>query len=153
MLLNKKNIGKLIFVHFIFFCFSCKKTEKVVCDETVEWQEVNAVIIQPHLNTLDTLKVKKSRFLVFTLTDCMGAGTFKLYDNKYNLITEGEYSNSLDLLKEQVLIEDLDNGDIETKIETYYKGVCNGQWKYYNDHGDIKRMDKWEKGFLKGNFH
>lgn len=68
------------------------------------------------------------------LYDCKGKMYLKLYKNNV-LISEGNYANSLDTLKEYVYDIDPFTGSCYLLVSSYFEPLKQGYWKFYDKNG------------------
>lgn len=86
-----------------------------------------------------TKEYKDSLKLVYYLLDNYGSLRFRIYDNKQNLIEEGNYQGIPNLLSWTVEQIDVVSNKKKLIKEKYYKPKPVGTWFFYSMHKIIKR--------------
>lgn len=88
-----------------------------------------------------------SSYIKVNLINCKGKMTIQQFDHGGLLILRGEYSASLDTLKEYASEYDLFGDLTKIKVHKYFEPLKNGVWFYYQN-SQISRREEYKKGVL-----
>ncbi|GAO44443.1 hypothetical protein [Flavihumibacter petaseus] len=83
--------------------------------------------------------------LTVQLSDCKGRMHITQLKNKI-IVQEGDYINSLGLLRKYYTRVDGISGKQSIRIFEYYQPLRNGTWRYYNDKGKLIKQQMFNKG-------
>ena len=99
---------------------------------------------------VDTLKEKldDGRELKITLSDCKGQMHLECY-KKGAKVEEGDYTNSLALLKKYVNRIDGITGRLKIKTVEFYQPLRAGVWLFYDKKGCVIRKEIYVNGVKK----
>lgn len=92
-------------------------------------------------------KIEDGRELKIVLFDCKGKMHLECFKNKKK-IEEGDYVNSLDLLKKYINTVDGTNGIQNVKVYEYYQPLRSGTWFFYDLKGKLFYKKIYKSGVL-----
>ncbi len=98
---------------------------------------------------IDTLvkTTEDGKVLKITLFDCRGKMHLECFKNKHK-IEEGDYINSLDLLKKYINRIDGTKGRQTIQVYEFYQPLRSGTWLFYDKGGKIVRREKYKDGII-----
>ena len=98
---------------------------------------------------IDTLTktTEDGRELRITLFDCRGKMHLQCFKNKVK-IEEGDYINSLDLLKKYINRIDGIKGNQTIKVYEFYQPLRSGTWVFYDKKGKLLRKEIYKDGVI-----
>ena len=96
---------------------------------------------------IDTLvkMTNDGRELKIILFDCKGKMHLECFKNRKK-IEEGDYSNSLDLLKKYINTIDGITGVQRVKVYEFYQPLRLGVWSFYDGNGKLLRKEVYKEG-------
>ena len=126
--------------------FSFKKIDKKHRIHLVEYD----CVFTPQKNCIEDFEVVigSSKKLSIQLLDCKGRMSVRCYNSNNVKIEEGNYINSLDLLKKYSNVVDISTKKTRIKIYSYYQPLRTGEWLFYDNNGVLITKKVYEKGIL-----
>ena len=94
-----------------------------------------------------TKKIEDDKELKITLFDCKGKMHLECFKNNKK-IEEGDYVNSLDLLKRYINRLDGIKGTKTIKVYEFYQPLRSGTWFFYDKKGNILRKEIYKEGVV-----
>ena len=94
-----------------------------------------------------TKKVEDGRELKIVLFDCRGRMHLECFKNNKK-IEEGDYINSLDILRKYITRVDGINGIQNIKVKEYYQPLRSGTWFFYDLKGKLLHKKIYKDGVL-----
>lgn len=140
-----KGLG-IIGVVVLFFSFTYDRKKYKIFIE-----EYDCIITPQKKNCIDTITVEAGRnnmSLKIYLSDCRGKMYLQCYDSNHVKIEEGNYINSLDLLKKYTNAVSPRNMEHRIKISEYYQPLRSGKWFFYSPSGKVLYTKIYDKGVL-----
>jgi hypothetical protein len=95
-----------------------------------------------------TREIEDGKELKITLFDCEGKMHLEYFEDNIK-VAEGDYINSLALLKKYISRIDGINGNESIKVYEYYQPLRSGRWHFYDKTGNLLRTDVYQDGVLK----
>jgi hypothetical protein len=104
----------------------------------------------PQKRCTDSIKeiLPDGRLLKIKLFDCKGKLSLECYNSRLVLLEEGEYVNSLDLLKSYYYVVDAERRATGIGVSEFYQPLRDGVWRFYNDSGKITWNVIYKNGVL-----
>lgn len=98
---------------------------------------------------LDTLVkiTEDGKELKITLFDCRGKMHLQCFKNKVK-VEEGDYVNSLDLLKKYINRIDGIKGGQAIRVYEFYQPLRSGTWFFYDKRGKLLRKENYKQGVI-----
>lgn len=112
-------------------------------------EEYNYFFTPQKSDCVDTIveKLEDGRILKIFLAECKGRMHLVCYKGK-NKIEEGNYINSLDLLKKYSKGVNALSGKRKITVKEYYQPLRSGEWLFYNDNGKLIGKKQYVEGVL-----
>jgi hypothetical protein len=113
-------------------------------------EEYNYFFTPQKINCLDTLvdKLDDGRTLRIFIYDCKGKMHLECFKG-HQKIEEGDYINSLDLLKKYSRAVNAISGRREIIVREYYQPLRSGEWFFYNkNNGKLVDKKRYVQGIL-----
>jgi hypothetical protein len=110
-------------------------------------KEYNYIFTPQRLECNDTLtdKLDDGRKLKIFLFDCKGKMHVQCFKGNKK-VEEGEYVNSLDLLKKYSYGVNGVTGKRRVFVREYYQPLRSGDWLFFNSNGNIRLKRKYIEG-------
>jgi len=108
-------------------------------------------IFTPQNGCIDTVSghLQNGNSVRIKLYSCSGKMTIKVYDRNSKLVEEGQYMNSLDLLKKYTNLINVDSKKSVVKVYAYYQPLRTGEWRFYDSKGNIEFKKNYYVGSLR----
>ncbi len=112
-------------------------------------EEYNYYFTPQKNGCVDTIlkKLEDGRVLKIFLFECMGKMRIECFRANIK-IEEGDYINSLDLLKKYSYGINGVTGKKMIRVREYYQPLRSGVWFFYNNKGQLEFKKYYEKGVL-----
>jgi len=119
---------------------------------TIYLEEYEYVFTPQKIGCIDTLtdKLEDGRQLKILLFDCKGKMHVECYKGNQK-IEEGDYINSLDLLKKYTTGVNGITGKRRISVREYYQPLRSGNWLFYNSKGQLLYKRVYKEGILQNN--
>lgn len=119
------------------------------CEHLIHFDVLDDLNYFTYFNTGDTIvNLEDSRVVDIKTIDCYGSGTFTISYSSQVIISGsylGESRVQVDLLEEY-------DPETETFVEgsrSYYLPLRDGEWKYYNEKGELIKSEQYVNGLIK----
>lgn len=111
--------------------------------------DYNYVVI-PQNNQVDTIvaKIDSRRTLNIFLKDFKGKMRIECLDSNLIKREEGNYINSLDILKRYSNSVDITTSREIIKVYSYFQPLRTGEWNFYNSKGSLSIKKRYNNGIL-----
>ena len=104
----------------------------------------------PQNGCLDTIAgaLRDKKSLRISLYSCLGKMHVQVFDSNKIKIEEGNYINSLDLLKRYSNAVSMRPLQSRIKVYSYYQPLRSGEWLFYNSKGILQLKKRYDKGTI-----
>lgn len=104
----------------------------------------------PQNGCIDTIigTLRDNKSLRISLYSCLGKMHVQVLDSNKMKIEEGNYINSLDLLKRYSNAVNSMSSESRIKVYSYYQPLRSGEWLFYNGKGGLKMKKTYNKGII-----
>ena len=104
----------------------------------------------PQNGCIDTITgtLRDNTSLRINLYSCLGKMHVQVFDSNKVKIEEGNYINSLDLLKRYSNAISPGNGTSRIKVYSYYQPLRSGEWQFYNSKGILQMKKTYDEGTI-----
>ena len=140
-----KGIKYLLFLILVFTFFSFSESD--IKKYRIYIAEYD-YFFTPQNSCTDTIvgTLRNNTSLSINLYSCLGKMHVQVFDSNKIKVEEGNYINSLDLLKRYSNVVNIMSSKSRIKVYSYYQPLRSGEWLFYNGKGILEVKKTYNKG-------